>query len=73
MAVEATAGIGLRSDLRAMLEQVAEAIGLGVGHTRLELDFRDGRLTSYTPAHVRVPASRLDELSRGAGSGDVAA
>jgi hypothetical protein len=71
MAVAATAGSGLHPNLRDMLEQVAEAIGLGVGHTRLELEFRDGRLTWYTPAHVRVPASRLDELSRGVGAGGV--
>lgn len=71
-ATAGTAGTGLPADLRAMLEQVAEAIGLGVGHTRLELEFRNGRLAWYTPYHVRLPASHLDDVSRSAAVDDVA-
>jgi hypothetical protein len=52
----------LRPDLRAQLEQVAEAIGLGVGQTELVTRYQDGRLKWWETRRVRVPASELGKL-----------
>lgn len=71
MGDEAAESLQLRPDLRAQLEEIAVSIGLGVGETDLRLRFSEGRLRWFETATVRSPPSRLEELARGAGAGDV--
>lgn len=62
----------LRPGVRVQLEEIAAAIGLGVGEVDLRLRFSEGRLRWYETATVRSPPSRLDELAAGAGAGSSA-
>ncbi|MDP9285862.1 MAG: hypothetical protein M3P41_13060 [Actinomycetota bacterium] len=50
--------------LRTMLEQVGEALGLGVGEAELRVRFSDGRVRWWEPSRVRVPPSKLEEPPR---------
>jgi hypothetical protein len=51
----------LGMDARLLAEVLAEQLNLANGQTRLELEYRDGRLT-IAYAHVRLNATALELL-----------
>ena len=59
--VESPTTLGVK--LRFQLETAARELGLATGHTQLLLDYVDGSLRWYEPRHVRVPASRLEQVT----------